>query len=404
VHRLRHREIRVEGGGDKDRLPALAPPTAPLRADATLTLALGVSARHCPSRRSDLSHEHRVKDKEASIMTNYPATATATPVLGLPMTGTSQYSAYLPWLVEHLEEGRDLRLLNPADYPFQADTLEWINSSGLFSAQETKRLDAYAIPLSAAAWLHHDDPDVIDTTARIMTWISSMDDKVIEAGRNATPYLRTCPEVLRTGKLPPESDLYHHAIHDIHERIIAQGATAWLPLISDSLNGYLAGAHQEQVWRRAGTVPTMREYLNNRQRSIGIDPVRSALRLRDDVPAPGEPTSAAVDSLRWCAARLLAAENDIISAHKEEREGTDLTILRVLATHHRLETRQELLGAALAVTDALRDQHDQLLAAIQNDPAESPKARRYAELLGTLADNTLAWEFVASRYGITATA
>jgi hypothetical protein len=56
-----------------------------------------------------------------------------------------------------------------------------------------------------------------------------------------------------------------------------------------------------------------------------------------------------------------------------------------------------LLGAAPGVSDALRDQHDQLLEAIMNDPSEFPKARRYAELIGTFADNTLAWEFVGTR-------
>jgi hypothetical protein len=55
---------------------------------------------------------------------------------------------------------------------------------------------------------------------------------------------------------------------------------------------------------------------------------------------------------------------------------------------------------ALAIGAALRDQRDQLLAAILNDPAEPVAARRYAEIIGTWVDGQTDYELSAPRYGM----
>lgn len=54
-------------------------------------------------------------------------------------------------------------------------------------------------------------------------------------------------------------------------------------------------------------------------------------------------------------------ENDLLSSHKEEREGTTHTFFEVIKQTYGTDTPHAVL-CALAIGAALRDQHDQFLA------------------------------------------
>jgi hypothetical protein len=121
------------------------------------------------------------------------ADITSTP-LGRPMTGiTTPLTQYMPWIRGHLTQGRSVTTYDARDFPIPDGTLRWIRESGLFGAEELERLEAYGIPLLAGVWSGHQGPDLIDVFLRPMTWISAIDDKIIEMGRADDAYLQACP-------------------------------------------------------------------------------------------------------------------------------------------------------------------------------------------------------------------
>ena len=323
-----------------------------------------------------------------------------TTTLGTPAIGSStSFSPYMSWIQAQLLRGRQWRTYEPKDYLIEGATLDWIYESGLFRPDEYESLQAYAMPLLAGIWSQGEDPEVIDLVVRGMALVSALDDKINELGRPLSAYQEACAQVLRTGDLPVDADLYHRACLDLRRHMIGMGAEAVIPELADSLDTFMAAVEREERWRAGGVMPTIGQFLANRQETIGAFPSMVLMRLKPGVLAPGEPVSTGLEQLRWVVCRLISVENDLLSAHKEEREGTDHTFFEVIKQTYGIDTPQAVL-CALAIGAALRDQHNQLLAAVLKDPDESAGARRYAEIIGTWVDGQTDYELSAPRYGM----
>lgn len=320
--------------------------------------------------------------------------------LGTPAVGaTTAFSRRMPDIVAHLLRGRAWRTYEPADYLIEGDILDWSYSSGLFRPDEYASLQAYSMPMLANIWCWHSDPDVVDIIVRGMVWVSALDDKLTELGRPLTAYVTACGAALRTGELPADANLYHRAGVELREYILDVGAGRVIPDLADSIDDFMGAVQVEERWRRSGVLPTVGEYLANRQLTIGAYPSMVVLRLKPDVIAPGRPVSTALDQLCRLVNRLMGIENDLLSAHKEDRDGTGHTFFEVLKRAYGIDTEQAVV-CALAIGAALRDQHDQLVAAILRDRTEPPEAQRYAEILATWVDGQTDYELSAPRYGM----
>ena len=320
--------------------------------------------------------------------------------LGTPAIGAStSFSPYMPWIRAQLLRGRQWRTYEPKDFLIAGPTLDWIYESGLFRPEEYDSLQAYSMPMLASIWSVGQDPEVIDLIVRGMALVSALDDKINELGRPLSAYKTACAQILRTGELPADADLYHRACHDLRQHMVRMGAEPVIPELADSVDAFMAAVEREERWRACGTMPTIAEYLANRQATIGAFPSMILIRLKPGVLGPGRPVSASLDQLRWLVCRLISVENDLLSSHKEEREGTTHTFFEVIKQTYGIDTPHAVL-CALAIGAALRDQHDQLLAAVLNDPAEPVGARRYAEIIGTWVDGQTDYELSAPRYGM----
>ena len=323
-----------------------------------------------------------------------------TTTLGTPALGSStSFSPYMSWIRAQLLRGRQWRTYEPRDYLIEGATLEWIYESGLFRPDEYESLQAYCMPLLASIWCLGEDPEVIDLVVRGMALVSALDDKINELGRPLSAYKAACAQVLRTGELPADADLYHRACLDLRRHMVGMGAEPVIPELAASLDTFMTAVEKEERWRAGGVLPTIGQYLANRQATIGAFPTMVLLRLKPGVLEPGRPVSTGLEQLRWLVCRLISVENDLLSAHKEEREGTSHTFFEVIKQTYGIDTPHAVL-CALSIGAALRDQHDQLLAAVLGDPAESASARRYAEIIGTWVDGQTDYELSAPRYGM----
>jgi Terpene synthase family 2, C-terminal metal binding len=324
-----------------------------------------------------------------------------TTTLGTPATGAStSFSPYMPWIRAQLLSGRQWRTYEPADFRIADATLDWVYESGLFRPEEYDSLQAYCMPMLASIWSLGQDPEVIDLIVRGMVLISALDDKINELGRPLSAYKTACAQILRTGELPADADLYHRACLDLRRHIVGIGAEPVIPELADSVDTFMAAVAREERWRASGSMPTISRYLANRQATICAFPSMVILRLKPGVLAPELPVSTSLDQLRWLVCRLISVENDLLSSHKEEREGTTHTFFEVIKQTYGIDTPHAVL-CALAIGAALRQQHDQLLTAVCNDPAEPDAARRYAEIIGTWVDSQTNYELSAPRYGMT---
>ncbi|MFF0484870.1 terpene synthase family protein [Streptomyces sp. NPDC004435] len=320
--------------------------------------------------------------------------------LGTPAFGASTgLRTYMPWVLDRLLDGRAWQTFDPCDYLIEGATLEWIYEAGLFRPDEYTNLQAYCMPLLANLWCLGEDDEVIDVFVRSMAWISALDDKINELGRPLAAYTGTCGKIIRTGELPDDANLYHRAGLDLRRHLIAMGAEAVLEEFAESMDMFLSAVEREERWRSTGHLPTVAGYLRNRQATIGVFPHLPLLRLKRAMPSPGTPVSTALGQLRWTVCRLIAVENDLLSSHKEERDGTFQTLLEVIKRAYGTDTGGAL-ACALAIGSTLRDQHDQLLRAICEDPGEPASSRRYAEAMGTWVDSQTNYELSAPRYGM----
>jgi hypothetical protein len=320
--------------------------------------------------------------------------------LGTPAVGASSaFSAYMPGILTRLLHGRHWRTYDPDDYLIEGDILDWTYSSGLFRPDEYASLQAYSMPMLANIWCLHEDPVVVDLIVRSMVWISALDDKLGELGRPLSAYATACGQAMRTGEVPADANLYHHTVVDLRNQIMAAGAAAVIPELADSMDEFMRAVQTEIRWRTTGRWPTIGQYLANRQVTIGGLPSALLLRLKPGVIRPGVPISTSLAQLRWLVLRLVGVENDLVSSHKEDRDGTGNTFLRVIETAYDVDAPRAIL-CGLAIDAALRDQHDQLADAILHDPAEPPEAKRYAEILATWVDGQTNYELSAPRYGM----
>jgi hypothetical protein len=305
----------------------------------------------------------------------------------------------MPGILTRLLAGRRWRTYDPGDYLIQGDILDWTYSSGLFRPDEHASLQAYSMPMLASIWCLHEDPVVVDLIVRSMVWLSALDDKLGELGRPLSAYATACGRALRMGEVPPDANLYHHTVLDLRDQIIAAGAEAVIPELADAIDDFMRAVQTEMRWRTSGRMPTIGQYLANRQVTIGALPSAVLLRLKPGVTAPGRAISTSLAQLRALVMRLVGVENDLVSSHKEDRDGTGTTFLRVIEQAYGIDTPRALL-CGLAIDAALRDQHDQLADAILRDPAEPPDAKRYAEILATWVDGQTNYELSAPRYGM----
>jgi hypothetical protein len=62
-------------------------------------------------------------------------------------------------------------------------------------------------------------------------------------------------------------------------------------------------------------MPTIAQYLANRQATIGAFPSMILIRLKPGVLGPGQPVSASLDQLRWLVCRLMGESSDLRFPH-----------------------------------------------------------------------------------------
>ncbi|MEV6235676.1 terpene synthase family protein [Lentzea sp. NPDC051838] len=229
-------------------------------------------------------------------------------------------------------------------------------------------------------------PDAPDELVRLLsmywTLIIAFDDQVVEAGRPAQPYLREVPEILLHGVLPDRPDVFHLAFAEIRDGIVALAGEDLLPAftrcVTDAIRTYAAESE------------TIDGYLRDAVANSHILPGMLLQGLRPGV--------ADLDHLARLVTVIARLENDLLSYRKDERDGA-ANICWIVAREYGIEPIATV-PVVVGMIDALRVQHDDLLAAILADESRAADHHQ-ATTISKWVDACYAWFLTVARYGVT---
>src|SRR5262249_9665658 len=135
--------------------------------------------------------------------------------------------------------------------------------------------------------------------------------------------------------------------------------------VTDAIGAYV----REWRCRQDGAMPSIGDYLRDAVANSHILPGMLVQRLRPGLLPPGTPLPADLDHLARLVTVLARLENDLLSYRKDERDGA-ANICWIMAREYAVEPIRAV-PIVVGMIDALRVQHDDLLAAILADPSRA---------------------------------
>lgn len=280
----------------------------------------------------------------------------------------------------------------------EAEVQRWALRLGLYQPGSAHVMAEGPCTVLASVVLPDAPAELVRLLSMYWTLIIAFDDQVVEAGRPPEPYLRDVSAVLLHGVLPARPDVFHLAFGEIREGIVALGGTELLPAFTSCVTDAIRTYVGEWQRRRHDELPGIDDYLRDAVANSHILPGMLLQRLRPGLQAPGTPLPADLGHLARLVTVIARLENDLLSYRKDERDGA-ANICWILAREYGIEPIRAV-PSVVGMIDALRVQHDDLLAAILADEARAGEHRQAATISGW-ADACYAWFLTVARYGVT---
>jgi hypothetical protein len=288
-------------------------------------------------------------------------------------------------------------------------SVEWAAKFGLVSTSEAaKRLDRASAAQLAGRACPAAEPNQLGLLTDLFTWLFAFDDSCDDDGLGADPG-RLSPVVARLldvldllgGAAPPAllaaAGPTGTALHDLCQRVRAQGQPSELLRFAGQLRDYLLALLWEAANREHHRVPTVAEYVQMRRHTGAVYPsftltdiahgaLPTAERRAD--PNLSLMDTLAVDLVCWC--------NDVFSYDKERRlaqDGHNLTV--VIARESGRDEWSALAEAADRFNSGL-EAYVRLEATVLE--GGDPDVARFAAARRCWIRGTYDWSMRASRY------
>jgi hypothetical protein len=280
----------------------------------------------------------------------------------------------------------------------EADVRKWALRLGLYRPDAATALMEGPCTVLACVVMPDAPAELVRLTSMYWTLIIAFDDQVVEAGHPPEPYLHSVAEILLHGVLPEKPDVFHLAFAEIRAGILAVGGEALLPAFTGHVTDAIGTYIREWECQQDDRMPGMDEYLRAAVANSHILPGMLLQRMQPGLLAPGTPLPADLDHLARLVTVIARLENDLLSYRKDERDGA-VNACWILAREYGIEPIPAV-PVVLGVINALRVQHDDLLAAVRTDPARA-ETHWQATTIGDWTDACYAWFLTVARYGAT---
>lgn len=231
---------------------------------------------------------------------------------------------------------------------------------GLFEEHERARtlFERGHFALLASLAYAESDVDIVTLCNDFNTYLFFVDDRAEENedyGKRPELlrlYFESHAHLMRTGEAPWEEDPAVRLLADVRRRLRPRVSTGWLARFASNLREYLlkgtlVGAEH---WT-AGTVPTLRGYLDQRAWDSAVFCSQDLLELYSgEIPAGVRESDWFQEARRLCT-RVVAFTNDLVSYAKEVvRNESPNNLVYVLMCRENLEL-DEAVGRAIDIVN-----------------------------------------------------
>lgn len=278
----------------------------------------------------------------------------------------------------------------------ESEVQQWALRLGLYRPDAAHVMAEGPCTILAAVVLPDAPAELVRLLSRYWTLIIAFDDQVVEAGRPPEPYLHDVSAILLHGVLPTRPDVFHLAFAEIRAGIVELGGVALLPAFTGHVTDAIRTYVREWQCRQQNRLPGVDDYLRDAVANSHILPGMLLQRLQPGLLAPGSRLSTDLDHLARLVTVIARLENDLLSYRKDEHDGA-ANICWILARRYGVEPVRTVLSV-IGMIDALRVQHDSLLAVILAD-ADRADEHEQARTISSWADACYAWFLTVARYG-----
>lgn len=249
------------------------------------------------------------------------------------------------------------------------ECISWLRTHGVavgdgssLRAIQSSRLAAYTFPRTL-------DRERLRLSTDLIAWLFIFDDAFAEGELRLEPRrLAECHArfagVLAGGGARADADPWESSLADLLARFAKVAPREWLTRLRQSILGYFRGCERECAYRAREVWPTLTEYLEYRDDSIGVYPMLDLIELTTGEYL--EPDLLRGERLRD-AKRLgnlaIAITNDIHSSKKEALEQDSFNAVAVIMRQYRVE-RSRALRMTHELQQTLRLTGERCLAAL----------------------------------------
>jgi hypothetical protein len=279
----------------------------------------------------------------------------------------------------------------------ESEVQQWAMRLGLYRPGTANVMAEGPCTILASTVLPGSPDEPVRLLSKYWTMIIAFDDQVVEAGYPPQPYLRAVEDILLRGELPMHPDVFHLAFAEIRDGLRELGDEALLPAFTAQVTGAIGTYVREWQCGRDGPMPSIEDYLRDAVANSHILPGMLVQRLRPGLLPPGTPLPADLDHLARLVTIIARLENDLLSYRKDERDGA-ANICWIAAREYGLAPISAV-PVVVGMINALRVQHDDLLAAILADPSRAD-VHYQARTISDWGDACYAWFLTVARYGV----
>ncbi len=279
----------------------------------------------------------------------------------------------------------------------ESEVQRWALRLGLYRPDAAHVMAEGPCTILASVVLPDAPVELVRLLSMYWTLIIAFDDQVVEAGRPPEPYLRDVAAILRHGVLPARPDVFHLAFAEIRTGIVELGGAALLPAFTGHVTDAIRTYVRERQCQRGDLLRGIDDYLHDAVANSHILPGMLVQRLLPGLLAPGTSLPPDLDHLARLVTVIARLENDLLSYRKDERDGAP-NICWVVAREYGIEPIWAV-PTVVGMIDALRTQHDDLLAAILAAP-EGTARHLQATTISGWRDACYAWFLTVARYGV----
>ena len=245
------------------------------------------------------------------------------------------------------------------------ECIHWLTRHGVavgdgssLRAIQSSRLAAYTFPRTL-------DRERLRLSTDLIAWLFIFDDAFAEGELRREPRrLAECHArfdgVLAGDGARANADPWESSLEDLLARFANVAPREWLTRLRQSILGYFLGCERECTYRARDVWPTLTEYLEYRDDSIGVYPMLDLIELTTGQYL--EPELLRCQRLRD-AKRLgnlaIAITNDIHSSKKEALEQDSFNAVAVIMRQYRVERSR-----ALRMTQPRASKHLRVLRAV----------------------------------------